>query len=839
MATRIIRVMGDPVLNKKAKTVTDFGISHSTYLAYTDSGTDTVLKFSNIYEWCKSFLAANPSETILFVFNNENIYDRGILTNAIHSFVAADPELFYTKGNEIPTLDDVRGKIVLFRRFPGVWAAGDNSFFDFYWVDQAKGATPHAIVPVSNGNGVALYYVQDEYGTPSNTSCSKSKYSKASAMVDQAASSKKVNDFYLNYWSSANAEQPNNSSANTNPKFLSDITLNKGTQYGYMFFDFITAEIAAKVYNSNLFTTTAQINGANGDHVNEKVVHYDFEDVEDGIVDDTQDNGFDGMMSNADVLSYNDIYNTMAFNNQNKTGNNGAGYIAIPQSVFSGTGDTVTLQVWMKETGTQGRDTWFSIGKDANGVSGNYFVANTKWDGGGLRYALNAKKTNGDGDSPQGSAISQNTWHLLTYVMNGTSMNVYVDGNSTPALSGNVKGNFTDLDPGIFLDSPVTLGGPSHWMADDAFVGSMGDFTIYNYAVGTSEIAATYTALAEEYTYILKAALDNGVTAVASESASANYISEKYTDTGSTILLTAPEDYDTTAAKLNLEFDGSKVEISTNGGSTYTTFDANATYDLSKNVKLRVTSLNGSRTKVYDLTVEGGIPVAPQGVTVYDYTTGAEIATYETVDGTVSFTDKAKDDDYLFTQWYAADKTTVITSANDGDVVYLKRVEIKESTNSGMSIRVDSPYGLRFKASIALDEFYSYFNEAGDYVYSEDNAFTFGMLIIPEDILGSNELTLDTAKLKNIVAEKIYNQNNGGNLEYTGVIGWIPAAQYERNLVARSYITYKYNGTTYTIYSDATSVGSYKGIATLVYNDSEVSQDIKDKLEDIFGGPLA
>ena len=75
-------------------------------------------------------------------------------------------------------------------------------------------------------------------------------------------------------------------------------------------------------------------------------------------------------------------------------------------------------------------------------------------------------------------------------------------------------------------------------------------------------------------------------------------------------------------------------------------------------------------------------------------------------------------------------------------------------------------------------------------------------------------------------------------MEYTGVIGWIPEAQYERNLVARSYITYEYKGTTYTIYSDATSVGSFKGIATQVYNDSEISQSIKDKLEEIFGGAL-
>ena len=79
----------------------------------------------------------------------------------------------------------------------------------------------------------------------------------------------------------------------------------------------------------------------------------------------------------------------------------------------------------MKETGTQARDTWLSIGKDANGVASNYFVANTKWDGKGIRYALNAKKTNGEGNSPVcEETLSQGTWHLLTYVLNGNTMTV-------------------------------------------------------------------------------------------------------------------------------------------------------------------------------------------------------------------------------------------------------------------------------------------------------------------------------------------------------------------------------------------------------------------------------
>ena len=76
------------------------------------------LNFDDIIDVCKRFLTENPSETILMSLKPE--YDEyncnKKYAEIFYSYYDQDPSLWYLE-NRIPTLEAVRGKIVLFRRF--------------------------------------------------------------------------------------------------------------------------------------------------------------------------------------------------------------------------------------------------------------------------------------------------------------------------------------------------------------------------------------------------------------------------------------------------------------------------------------------------------------------------------------------------------------------------------------------------------------------------------------------------------------------------------------------------------------------------------------------------
>ena len=131
--------------------------------------------------------------------------------------------------------------------------------------------------------------------------------------------------------------------------------------------------------------------------------------------------------------------------------------------------------------------------------------------------------------------------------------------------------------------------------------------------------------------------------------------------------------------------------------------------------------------------------------------------------------------------------------ADAGSVVTLETFTMQ----TGASVRMDAPYGIRFTTQISETEYESL----------GDNA-VFGTLILPANILGDRQLDLTTAtalKAKNIIAE-IWNdalaeelKNDAGESvkmkAYTGVIVGsleedFPETQFGREMAARGYVTY-------------------------------------------------
>ncbi len=84
-------------------------------------------KFTDIMELFRNYLSNHPSETILLCIKKDN---GDTITNKVEAILNENSDIMYM-GNSIPILKDVRGKIVLFRRFESNNNIGINLYDGF------------------------------------------------------------------------------------------------------------------------------------------------------------------------------------------------------------------------------------------------------------------------------------------------------------------------------------------------------------------------------------------------------------------------------------------------------------------------------------------------------------------------------------------------------------------------------------------------------------------------------------------------------------------------------------------------------------------------------------
>jgi 1-phosphatidylinositol phosphodiesterase len=142
---------------------------------------------------CIDFLKANPTECIVMSIKEEYEPDNVTRTfEATFDWYLQGTENFWYLGNVIPTLDSVRGKIVLFRRYgngtKGIVASPS------YWKDNATFDIPTP--------GGALK-IQDEYHVPTLFDLG-SKWEKIEKLLNEAEKGSK-NDWYINFLSGTSA----------------------------------------------------------------------------------------------------------------------------------------------------------------------------------------------------------------------------------------------------------------------------------------------------------------------------------------------------------------------------------------------------------------------------------------------------------------------------------------------------------------------------------------------------------------------------------------------------------------------------------------------------------
>ena len=198
---------------------------------------------SDIY----SFLDANPSETVFVTVKNEGSdehLDR--FETAFFSYLDQNPEKWYTK-NAIPTVGEVRGRIVLATRFDDVNGEGEDRMgLLTHWSQQENKEIvdePQEIVPINDGE---MLYVQDrfKYGVQDKW------YAFATSMDGSMAGDIVLSLNFLSTSGSGSAGHPKSYAKTLNSQLL-DTHLEPGRCYGMIIVDFGEEALARHIFASN------------------------------------------------------------------------------------------------------------------------------------------------------------------------------------------------------------------------------------------------------------------------------------------------------------------------------------------------------------------------------------------------------------------------------------------------------------------------------------------------------------------------------------------------------------------------------------------------------------
>lgn len=193
---------------------------------------DQKLSFQTVRTACKEFLAEHPDEVILLCIKEEDD-DNAQFAQAVEKAIEADSDLWYTE-NALPTLGEVRGKIVLFRRF-------DDSELG---INCRNGWADNTVFTMENG---VTIHVQDYYSLEIARNID-AKWEKFTAHADTANCTDALCiNFASGYTGLGNITAV---SDQINPKLTTYFATKKGS-FGTILCDFITPDLAALLISTN------------------------------------------------------------------------------------------------------------------------------------------------------------------------------------------------------------------------------------------------------------------------------------------------------------------------------------------------------------------------------------------------------------------------------------------------------------------------------------------------------------------------------------------------------------------------------------------------------------
>lgn len=198
------------------------------------------INFQGVLDDCYNFLNANPSETIIMSVKEEHTSENitRSFEETFNSYVNANPSKWYL-GDSVPNLGEVRGKIVLVRRFGCSGVKGINCT---NWADNTTFTTSSAGTTIK---------VQDQYVVPNNSN----KWSGIESMLNEAKNNN-PSWLYLNYSSGYKSLIFGIPSITTvskymNPKLETYFSNNTSGRFGVVVMDFATQSICEKIIATN------------------------------------------------------------------------------------------------------------------------------------------------------------------------------------------------------------------------------------------------------------------------------------------------------------------------------------------------------------------------------------------------------------------------------------------------------------------------------------------------------------------------------------------------------------------------------------------------------------
>ena len=190
-----------------------------------------VLALDAVLEQCYGFLAAHPTETVLFAVKQEH----GEMSVAefqtlLDRYIQKAPNgWLLTDG--IPSLGQARGKLILLRRYPDEAGLGSRAGIPFLWPDQ-PGTDDISLNTAASDNGGYTLWVQDRYEYDS-----VDKWNAFRAGMDNEAG---VKDISLNFLSTKGSQtygHPYRYARVLNTRLLGT-ALPAGSFYGWIVVDF-------------------------------------------------------------------------------------------------------------------------------------------------------------------------------------------------------------------------------------------------------------------------------------------------------------------------------------------------------------------------------------------------------------------------------------------------------------------------------------------------------------------------------------------------------------------------------------------------------------------------
>lgn len=226
-----------------------FRLVHSVADCYQNSEKTALLCFDSILEDCISFLEENPEEMIVMSVKLDRGNRETQFFKKFYDTYIKEKDIPWFLENRIPRLSEVRGKIVLMRRFIRPYGylgsdAADRLGLDFSVWENQNAPTPAPPFTVGIARGVTAS-VQDNYNL--------GPHEKWEAAVLPFLETQKPTEtkITLNCVStSGGGKTPRESATYVNPKFLEQPFPSHQKQ-GWFLLDFITEDLVLKIMQGN------------------------------------------------------------------------------------------------------------------------------------------------------------------------------------------------------------------------------------------------------------------------------------------------------------------------------------------------------------------------------------------------------------------------------------------------------------------------------------------------------------------------------------------------------------------------------------------------------------